>query len=96
MSAYDPLNQEDKNFNLFFEGYFAKGMPCIFTNGGLNDPAPVSNLDDINLLGWNESFRVLWFRISVDSGILDFSLCPSSQFNYCNLLILNLFVVNDT
>ena len=43
VSKYDPLNQTEtvKDFNLFFESYFAKGMPCIFTNGGLNDPASV-------------------------------------------------------
>jgi hypothetical protein len=33
-SAHDPLGSDDKDFNKFFEDYFAKGMPCIFSHGG--------------------------------------------------------------
>jgi hypothetical protein len=36
-SKEDPLSGFGEDFNKFFENYFAKGMPCIFSHGGLKD-----------------------------------------------------------
>lgn len=89
MSKYDPLNQENKNFNLFFESYFAKGMPCIFSNGGLNDPAPVTKLNSHTIiLGRNKSFGLLWLWLLVDHRLLSFPLYLASKSYYCKSLTL--------
>lgn len=64
-SSDDPLNGYNGNFNIFLETYFSKGMPCIFSNGGLKD-MKVRSLSFLSILLIYRMEKTYWSIVGSD------------------------------